>query len=880
MNPLRPFAILTLAAAALAQPAAPSPSFRLGNAVVPLQQTLDITIVPAEDEFSGTADIDLDVRQPQSVLWLNAADLTIQKASVRLGGLVFDARLIAGGEDFAGFALGRPVPVGKAALHIAYRGKINARSSAGIFKNKVGDSWYVFTQFESIDARRAFPCFDEPSFKIPWRVTLHVPQEQMALSNTPAAAETDEPHGTKAVRFEETRPLPSYLVAFAVGPFEAVNAGTAGSKRVPLRIITPRGMTDQAKYAAEVTPRILDVLENYFGIPYPYPKLDSIAVPLFFGAMENPGLITYSEGLILNQPAKDTLERQREYASVAAHEMAHSWFGDLVTTAWWDDIWLNEAFASWMASKTLEQWQPGWHEELSEAETRRGAIRSDSLLSARQIRQPVNSKNDIANAFDDITYNKGEAVISMFEQWIGPDVFRRGVQQYLKQHGDGTATAADFLSALSAAAGRNIGPAFSTFLDQPGVPLITAALQCAGGQPPLLELSQRRFLPLGSTPPSGQLWQVPVCSRFDGGRQPDCTLLQGAGARVRISTGENCHAWLLLNTGDAGYYLTLYRGDMLERVLADGGKRLSPAERIGVLGDVPALVRGGEMPAQEALRIVPEFANDPTRQVVSTTIRIVEGIGRALVPQDLRPNYERFVRKTYGARARDLGWLPQPGESDEVRLLRPELVSFVANEGDDPVLAEQAGQLARKWLDDHNAFEADIVESVLDTAARHGNRQLYDRFTAELGKTGDSQVREEILGAMASFRDPAILKENFNMLLGGALDPREGMGLLYGPLEDVQTRAIPFALVQANYDQLVARLPRTVDSDMSAELPTVGSGFCDEPHRNEVAAFFKGRTDQTAGGPRILAQTLEGIDQCIAIRKVQEPGAVDFLRKY
>ncbi len=314
VNPLRSFAILTVALAALAQPPAAPPSFRLGNAVVPLRQTIAITIVPAEDEFSGATDIDLDVRQPQSVLWLNAADLTIQKASVRLGGLAFDARLIPGGEDFAGFALDQPVPVGNAVLHIAYRGKINARSSAGVFKNKVGDSWYAFTQFESIDARRAFPCFDEPSFKIPWQVTLHVPREQMALSNTPAAAETDEPHGMKAVRFEETRPLPSYLVAFAVGPFEAVNAGTAGSKKVPLRIITPRGMTDQAKYAAEVTPQILDVLENYFGIPFPYPKLDSIAVPLFFGAMENPGLITYGEGLILNQPAKDTLERQREYA--------------------------------------------------------------------------------------------------------------------------------------------------------------------------------------------------------------------------------------------------------------------------------------------------------------------------------------------------------------------------------------------------------------------------------------------------------------------------------------------------------------------------------------------------------------------------------------
>jgi alanyl aminopeptidase len=877
VKPSRLLLILALAVAAFAQAPSAPPSFRLGNAVVPLRQTVDITIVPAEDEFSGATDIDLNVREPQSVLWLNATDLKIQSATLRLGGQVFDARPIAGGEDFAGFALDRPVPVGKAALHIAYRGAINARSSSGIFKNKVGGSWYAFTQFESIDARRAFPCFDEPSFKIPWQVTLHVPREQMALSNTPALAETDEPRGMKLVRFEETRPLPSYLVAFAVGPFEAVNAG---ARRVPLRIITPRGMAAQAKYAAEVTPQLLDVLESYFGVPFPYPKLDSLAVPLFFGAMENPGLITYSQGLILNAPAKDTLGRQREYASVAAHEMAHSWFGDLVTTAWWDDIWLNEAFATWMASRTLERWQPGWREELSEAKTRNDAMRSDSLLSARRIRQPVNSKDDIANAFDAITYDKGAAVIGMFEQWISPEVFRRGVQRYLEQHADGNATAADFLSAVSAAAGRDIGPAFSTFLDQPGVPLVAAALQCAAGQPPALDLSQKRYLPLGSAPPSGQLWQIPVCSRFEGGGQPDCTLLRTTAAPVRIPAAESCPAWLLLNAGDAGYYRTLYRGGMLERVLADGGKRLSPVERIGVLGDVKALVRGGDLPAEEALRIVPEFANDPTRQVIGATIGIVEGMGDTLVPRDLRPNYQRFVRKIYGPRARDLGWLPQPGESDDLRLLRPELVSFVADQGDDPVLVEQAAKLARQWLDDHNALPAEVVEPVLDTAARHGSRPLYGRLAAELGKTGDSQVREQILGAMASFRDPAIVKENFNLLLGGEIDPREGMGLLYGPLADVETRAIPFALVRANYGQLVARLPRTVDSDMSAELPTLGSRFCDEQSRGELAAFFKDRADKTAGGPRILAQTIEAIDQCIAIRKVQQPGVADFLRNY
>ena len=486
----------------------------------------------------------------------------------------------------------------------------------------------------------------------------------------------------------------------------------------------------------------------------------------------------------------------------------------------------------------------------------------------------MNSKNDIANAFDNITYNKGAAVIGMFEQWIGPDPFRRGVRRYLAAHADGNATAMDFLTALSLSAGRgDIGPAWVSFLDQPGVPLVTASLQCAPGQPPVLQLSQRRFLPLGSTPPPGQLWQIPVCMRYGVGLKPYCTLFPAASAKVPLLAVRGCPDWLVLNAGDAGYYRTLYHGRLAESVLTD-------VERIGNLGDMQALARGGDVPEADALQSAADFAKSPTRQVVEMTIGIVAGIGDTLVPEDLRPNYQRFVLKTYGQRARELGWLPKPGDSDDVRLLRPELVGFVADDGDDPALVRQAAELARKWLDDYNAIPEDVVSRVLGAAAMHGNRELYDRFAAELAKTEDSQVREEILGAMARFRDPALIKQNFNLLLRGEIDPREGMGLLYGPLGDVETRAIPFELVRANYDQLVARLPSTVDSDMAATLPEVGASFCDERSRGEVASFFKDRAAKASGGPRMLAQALESIGQCIAIRKLQEPSVAAFLRNY
>jgi alanyl aminopeptidase len=851
------------------------PALRLGAAVEPVQYTAEITIVPAQDTFEGAVDIALNVRESAPLIWLNATELTIREASLKAGDRTLAARVVEGGKDFAGFAFDQPVPAGEAVLHIAYSGKISARTSEGVFRNRVAGEWYAFTQFEAIDARRAFPCFDEPSFKVPWQLTLHVKREHMALSNTAALSETDEPEGMKAVRFGRTRPLPSYLVAFAVGPFDAVDAGRVGAKRTPLRIIVPHGLAEQAKYAAEVTPQLLAALEDYFGIPYPYGKLDSIAVPLFGGAMENPGLITYGQSLILARPSEDSIERQRVYASVSAHEMAHQWFGDLVTTAWWNDIWLNEAFATWMSTKTIEKWKPEWHAEISAEEASQGAMVRDSLVSARRIRQPIESKGDIANAFDTITYEKGAAVIAMFERWLSPETFRAGVRRYLTEHADRNATVVDLMAALSAAAGRDVTPAFSTFLDQPGVPLVSGELKCGEG-PPQLALSQWRFLPLGSPAAPDQLWRIPVCVRYaNPGQGSFCTLLTQQSASVPFPAGAACPSWLLLNDAGAGYYRALYRGGM-----APGAKDLSPVERVEIVGDAAALFQGGELPATHALRTAAEFANDPTREVVSATIRTVSETGDHLVPPDLKSNYERFVRKLYGPRAHELGWTPKPGESDDARLLRPELVQFAADDGADPVLIAEAQRLASKWLEDRSGITPDVLTVVLETAAAHGDRALYDRMAAVLAKTTDPTDRRALFAGMAAFPDPSIVKSNFELLMKGEADPREATGLMFGALHDPRTRAVPFELVRDNYDQLVSKLPGGFFGGFTAYLPRVAHAFCDDKRREEVEAFFKDRSAKTVGGTRVLAQTLESIGQCVAIRKAQEPGVSEFLRSY
>ena len=389
---------------------------------------------------------------------------------------------------------------------------------------------YAYTQFESIAARDAFPCFDEPGFKIPFDTTLVVPAGDEAVANTHEIERKTE-GGSLRVHFAPTLPLPSYLVAFAVGPLEIVPApdvppNAVRKRPLPLRGVTTKGHGKEIAYALAHAGEILAVLEQIFGIEYPYDKLDILAVPDKGGAMENPGAVTFADELLLFDEKTAPVWQKRAYASVVAHEFAHQWVGDLVTAAWWDDIWLNEAFATWIGSKAADTWDPKVEAKLELLEGIQGAIGADALVSARAIRQPIESNNDIENAFDSITYEKGGGVLSMFERWVGADTFQRGLHEYLSQHRFGNATADDFLSAESTASGKDVKTAFHTFLDQPGVPFVEAEVQCGDGGP-RLHLKQSRYLPLGSTGDPNKTWQIPVCARYQTGKdvKEACVLL-------------------------------------------------------------------------------------------------------------------------------------------------------------------------------------------------------------------------------------------------------------------------------------------------------------------------------------------------------------------
>ncbi len=856
------------------------PTLRLGDAARPVRYAAELTLSPGETSFAGEIHIDVVLKDASSLIWLNALGIKVKQASIEAGGTKQSAEAVPGGTDFVGFRTASPIPAGPAKLDIQYSGEISRRASAGVFEGRDAGNRYLFTQFESTDARRAFPCFDEPGFKVPWQLTLHVPASALAFTNTPMVSETPEAAGMKKVEFEVSKPLPSYLVAFAVGPFDVVDAGRAGRNHVPLRVIVPKGKAGEAAYMAQTVGPVLDQLEKYFGIPYPYAKLDSVALPqtFGFGAMENAGLITYAQTLILADPAVDTDARRRRCASVAAHEMAHQWFGDLVTLAWWDDTWLNEAFATWTSSKVIATWKPEWDSRLQDLGGKFGAMHQDTLVSARQIRQPIQSKDDISNAFDGITYQKGAAVIRMFESWVGEGQFQQGVRSYLRRYEFRNATVNDFLDSVSVSTKPELTRAFTTFLQQPGVPLVTAELNCDGA--PRLELSQKRLLPLGSQGDAARRWDVPVCVKYPAGPglAEECFLLDQPKQTFALTKTSTCPAMVVGNANAAGYYVVDYRGGLLDKLLGADHSSLSPVEQRTVLNDLASLVAGGEIAPAEALKAVPSFAGSGERQVLGQAQALVEGMKPYLDPA-LEANYARFVRRNFGARAHKLGWTSEAGDDSETRLARAEIVPFVAQEGQDEGLIAEARRLAGRWLGNRTGVDPDMLGAVLSTAARFGDRALFDRMLAELSKTQDRQLRQRIIGAIGSFRDPAVVNSALDLLIHSDIDLRETASLLFGPLRSRVTDHLPFEFVKANYDALVERAPRGGGFEFGAQLARVGATFCDDGSRKQFEEFLAGKADRFTGGPRIYAGVIESIRLCQTRRRAQGTAIDDFFRQ-
>lgn len=849
-----------------------APRLRLPAIAQPQRVHAELTIDPAAAEFSGIVEIDLQFLKPSSFLWLNADDLKIKDVTLIRAKKSVKARAVQDQPDYVRVDFAEVITPGDAKLRITYTGILNTVNNYGVFKEKEGDDWYVFTFFEPMNARRAFPCFDEPSYKIPWQLTLHIPSRHLGFSNTNPESESHEASGMKTILFHETKPLPSYLVAFAVGPFEIVDAGKAGRNRTQLRIITPRGKSDQARYAAETCPPLFELLENFFDIPYPYEKLDQIAVPQTGFAMENPGLITYWQTGLLAPREQQTLEWKESYASVIAHEMSHQWFGDLVTLSWWNEIWLNESFASWVSRKITDQWKPEWKISTSVYVLDR-ARTLDSLISARKIRQPIESNDDIQNYVDFITYSKGESILLMFERWIGEEKFRKGVQRYLKAHFWGNATTEDFLAAMSAEIGVDPAPAFNSFLDQGGVPLVAVRLSCENGSA-VLTAHQERYLPAGSQGNAAQTWQIPFCVRYGDGdvHEQACALLNKPDQEIQLKTGA-CPNWLVANANATGYYYVQYDDRLANDLVTNGIQELTTRERLGVLSDFNAMVRAGKMSIARVLSVIPEFLKDPDPQILDSTIDIVLKLDPDLISPELRLKYQSFVRNLYGKRVRQLGWRSRPDEDLQTTLVRPRLLSLVAIQGQDPELIAEATKLAKQWLSDRSGVAFDVLPDVLRIAARNGDRALFDEFIQNARQTDDLKEKRLLIGTTADFIDPELHQEALRLMFSKDFDPRDSFDTVRS--DEPENWQSEWEFFKQNYDAILKLLP----GDDAAGLPRLSARFCDEQHKTDVQSFWQPRVSKIEGAPRNLNRTLETISLCQTFRDAHLKEVADFLNR-
>ena len=865
-----------------AQPAAIDvPGLRLPRDVLPVAYAPTLTIDPNETHFDGFIDIDVRVVKPVARVWLNAKNLSIAAASATIPATLttpatlLAAKVVPGNDDVIGLQFDAPLPVGAATLTLRYVGVVEAVNAQGVFRQQDGERWSVFTQFEPLDARRAFPCFDEPDMKATWRLTLRIPEGMRAFGNMPVDAMSAPRDGRRDVTFQRTPLLPSYLVAFAVGDFDVVDAGKAGLNATPISIITPKGRGAEAAFAAANTGAILAATEKYFGMPYPFPKLDLIGYPksTFGQAMENPGLITYTARSLLARPDELSPGFQQQFIGTTAHEIAHMWFGDYVTMAWWDDLWLNESFASWMASLVMQELRPEWGTSGWRTFQRGRAMESDRLPSARRIRQAVTERADVHASFDSIAYAKGESVLTMFEAWLGPQKFQDGVRRYMQAHAWGNATAEDFFAAL-AAADAAVVPALRGFVERAGVPVLDVALDCA--DQPSLVVSQRRFEPAGTPPGAAERWVFPACFEFGDAKQGRevCTLVKEARQVVPLPT-TTCPAWAIANRSGIGYFLAQL-SPALYGALRNAKDVLAARDYGPLLGDLNLLTGSGVVTYAVALPVVGNLAGTTDPRAAQRAVNIANQVSPALLTPENTAKYAAWVRAKFGDRATTLGWLPKAGDDADTIRLREATMALVAVRGADVAHGQEAQRLATLWLSDRKAIPATVRRSVLAGAARTAAANsvaLFDGLLDVALTTKDANEREDVLDALGAFRDPSLLERALALTLDPRLGPRDSTEPLQQALKDPATSQRALAWFARNIDALSARLPK----EFQGYWPALVSAACTEAERAQFVAMFESRVRDLDAGPRTYRNALEKIDACIAAARVQRDPLNAFL---
>ncbi len=849
---------------------------RLPTNVVPQRYTLKLTPDLQSATFTGVETIGVTLKQPTNAITLNSAQIAFQSVAVTAAGKQQKATVsFDKPKQQATFTFADPLPAGKATLDIRYSGILN-NQLRGFYLSKARGQRFAVTQFEPTDARRAFPSFDEPAYKAVFDITIVAPKTDTVISNSPIEADTPGPAADQhTLHFYPTPKMSTYLVAFLVGDFKCTSGASDG---VPIRVCATPEQVNLTHFALSTAEFALHFYDNYFGIHYPLKKLDLIGIPDFeAGAMENFGAITFREQDLLLDPKTASISTQENVALDVAHEMAHQWFGDLVTMQWWNNIWLNEGFATWMESKTVAAMRPDWHIPQVVAADEQGALDYDAAPTTHPIRaRAASTPAEINQLFDEISYEKGCDVLLTVENYLGPEMFRKGVHAYLTAHEYGNATAQDFWNAQTATSHKPVDKIMQSLITQPGEPILTFASP-ANGQVSVRQ--QRFFLNPEVKPDLTEKWTLPVC--FVSGAGQSCDVLTPETSTLKLPEGS----FLDANARDKGYYRTAYPEPVYKRLVADAETRLTPPERVGLIGDEWALVRSDRASVGDYLNLLAALKSDPNATVIASVVgsasaSILSGAAgglavvndRVAATPDQRTELAAWIRRTFSPEYDNLG-APSPNDTPNKKQLRAALFALLGGPGRDPKVISQANQIAEHFMQDPKSVDPNLGQTAMAIAARNGDTALFDKLQQIYETSTNPEFQIGALRMLAEFENPTLEERALQFAVSGKVKSQDAAIQLAIALQIPPERQLAWKFIQSHWPQVHAELTPEL-----GEILVASSGsFCNAGARDQVQSFYS--THKVAAASLSLKHAIEEINGCIQLRQDQEANLKSWLQE-
>ena len=835
--------------------------FRLAQNIRPVAQQLTLNIDPDNSDYSGDTTIALQLADESASIRLHAKDMQINSLTLSRDDAELAVSHVSGEHGLLTISAAEPFAAGDYELRIGFSNNFND-DGVGINRTEQEGRHYIFSQFEAIDARQAFPCFDEPGFKFPWQMTMVVPADVTPITNTPVLSVT-EAGGLKTVVFDTTPALPSYLIAVAVGPFELV---PIPGMSIPGNVVVPLGKSHLAATAVATTPPLLAYLEDYFDEPYPFKKLDLIATnQAFSGAMEHPGAITYSDFFLLLDENASASQRST-LIKITAHELAHQWFGNLVTMQWWNDLWLNESFADWMGDKTAAAVFPDDAIELPELRTLFRVMDIDARSTTKPIRHDFKSTDNFEDGVI-LSYYKGKAVLGMFEDAVGADVFRDGVVRYLQKYSRGNAEAADLWAEINAGAEFDLAGGLAAFVDQPGIPLLSVREQGEGR----FEFAQSRLLPGEQTAPQSQ-WVLPLHYKYlSGDRVVTAALVVDQASEIVQLDGDV--AWILPNADQRGYYRWSIPDDMLLRLGSDAATHLNVRERMGLLTNLWALLAADKLDGAAYLAAMRGVGSDTDPAVIQALLDQLAVVETTFITPPLREPFAAFVRALLRPTLDRIGTATIPGENSDVTEMRAQVLLWLADYGRDPAARGVLSALAGQYVADSIA-PSDLAAVALRTAARWGTsdtfRQYRQRFEPVLATSpGD---RRNYVRAIGSFRDPEVVQQVLDYVLSGklqAVDISTVLARLSGWEDN-----LPLLLDWSIENDAVLR--KLLPENSMANAPAMLAG-CSTANLDTIAAFYGAEERFVAGIAGEITDAAAKATECAALRQREQESVRNYL---